>query len=124
MVGLDDKTIATLLREPEERVRNFLGEAIDFGRAQLKAQIMGAQVKAAVEDRDPAILKRLGEEYCGQGVITQQGAIANQGKQVFVLNVGVPPKNLDGPPPGPVRSLPAPKKAEVIDAEFEDVAEG
>ena len=118
--GLDDKTIAILLRVQESSVQKHLSAELEFGRAMLKAQIMRAQVKAATEDRDVAMLKRLGEEFCGQGVITQQGAIANIGKKVFVLNVGVPPKDLDAAPPGPVRVLPA-RKAETLEAEFEDV---
>lgn len=121
--GLDEETIATLLEEPVERVRQFMEAAVKKGRAQLRVQIMRAQIDSAVVDRDPVMLKRLGEEFCGQGIITQQGAIANAGKQVFVLNVGTPPKNLDGPPPPPVRALPSPKKVEVIEAEFEDVTE-
>ena len=118
--GVDVDTIATLLQEPVDRVKNYCGQAIEFGKAQLKAQIMRSQVKAAIEDRDVVMLKRLGEEFCGQGIVTQQGAIANAGKQVFVLNVGVPPKNLDGPPPAPVRALPS-RKVETLDADFEDV---
>lgn len=118
--GLDDETIATLLKEPVERVQNYLANELKFGRAQLKARIMRAQIECAVEGHDSAMLKRLGEEYCGQGVITQQGAIANAGKAVFVLNVGAAPKDLDGPPPGPVRVLPA-KKVDTLDAEFDEV---
>lgn len=119
--GLDDKTIATLLRVQDASLQKHLAKELEFGRAMLKAQIMRAQVKAATEDRDVAMLKRLGEEFCGQGIITQQGAIANAGKQVFVLNVGTPPKNLDGPPPGPVRVLPTRKTPETMDAEFEEL---
>lgn len=119
--GLDDETIATLLKEPVERVQNYLANELKFGRAQLKARIMRAQIECAVEGHDAVMLKRLGEEYCGQGVITQHGAIANAGKQVFVLNVGTPPKDLDGAPPGPVRVLPARKAPDTLDAEFEDL---
>lgn len=118
--GLDDETIAVLLGEPVERVRQFMEANVKLGRAQLKVQIMRAQIDSALVDRDPVMLKRLGEEFCGQGVITQQGAIANAGKQVFVLNVGVPPKNLDGPPPAPVRQLPQ-RKVETLDADFVEV---
>ena len=119
--GLDDETIATLLKEPVERVQSFLANELKFGRAQLKARIMRAQIECAVDGHDAVMLKRLGEEYCGQGVITQHGAIANAGKQVFVLNVGTPPKDLDGAPPGPVRVLPARKAPDTLDAEFEDL---
>lgn len=118
--GLDDETIATLISEPVDRVRQFMEAALKLGRAQLRTKIMRAQIKAATENGDPVMLKRLGEEFCGQGIITQQGAIANAGKQVFVLNVGAPPKNLDGPPPKPVRVLPA-RKVETLDAEFEEL---
>lgn len=118
--GLDDNTISILVKESVERIRHYLDNELKLGRAMLKARIMRAQIECAVENHDPAMLKRLGEEYCGQGIITQQGAIANAGKQVFVLNVGSPPKNLDGPPPAPVRVLPA-RKVETMDAEFEDV---
>jgi hypothetical protein len=120
--GLDDETIATLLKEPVERVQNYLANELKFGRAQLKARIMRAQIECAVEGHDAVMLKRLGEEYCGQGIITQQGSIASAGKQVFVLNVGVQPKNLDGPAPGPVRQLPARKQEEdALDAEYVDL---
>lgn len=118
--GLDDKTIAILLRVTVEQVQKHLAKELEFGRAMLKAQIMRSQVKVATEGKDVAMLKRLGEEFCGQGIITQQGAIANAGKAVFVLNVGAAPKDLDGPPPGPVRVLPA-KKVDTLDAEFEEV---
>jgi len=118
--GLDDATIATLMHEPLERIQRFMSEELALGRATLKARILAAQIESAVGKGDAVMLKRLGEEYCGQGVITQQGSIANAGKQVFVLNVGTPPKDLDALPPGPVRALPA-RREEAIDADFEEL---
>ena len=118
--GMDDAGIAVILKEPLDRVQKYLAKEMEYGRAMLKARILRAQLECAVQDRDAVMLKRLGEEFCGQGVITQKGAVSNAGKQVFVLNVGTPPKDLDGPPPGPVRTLPE-RKTEVVEAEFEDV---
>lgn len=100
--GLGEKDIASLLGLKEANVSKWFKKEIEKGRAHRRLKISTLQMEAA-ERGDSTILKVLGEAELGQG---KGNASGNEGKAPFQLIVYSTPKNLDGPPPPPVRQLP------------------
>ena len=72
-------------------------------RHEQNARYRKRQDELALQSKNPEMLKFIGKVRLGQGEATQKRA--PQGARVFQLNIGVAPKQLDGPPPAPVRKL-------------------
>jgi len=64
--GCTDREIAAIVDVTEDMLKRYMRKEIDCGRDKMRGGIRKAQLRAAIEDKNPTMLIWMGKCYLGQ----------------------------------------------------------